>query len=165
LESFLAEIKAARVLESWIEEVSEEEIIEKFGVEPGDLYRLVDTSEWLLQAVYELSRLLGKNRYRKMAGEVHRRVKHGVKRELLPLVRLEGVGRVRARMLFNSGLKNITDLRRVPLSTLVGIPTIGPRVAKKIKEQVGGTFPENSWKKLDAETETQQRPITDFKSS
>jgi len=164
LESFLAELKEAQVLEAWTDETSEEGIIDRFHVEPGDLYRLVETSEWLLQATHELSGLLGQVEYRKNIGEVHRRVKHGVKRELLPLVELEGIGRVRARMLFNSGLKSLADLRKVPISTLVGIPTIGPRVAKKIKEQVGGVFAEDSWKKLDAEAETEQKPITDFKS-
>ncbi len=163
LESFLAELKAARVLEDWMDEVSEEGIIERFQVQPGDLYRLVETSQWLLNATYGLSRLLEHDQNRKIISEVNRRVRYGVKRELLPLVRLEDVGRVRARMLFNSGLKSLADLRKVPLSTLVGIPTIGPRVAKKIKEQVGGVFPESSWKKLDAETETEQKPITDYK--
>ena len=163
LESFLAELKAARVLESWIEEVSEDGIIERFHVQPGDLYRLVETSQWLLNATLELSRLLKQDQHRRIINEVHRRVRYGVKRELLPLVGLEDVGRVRGRMLFNSGLRSLPDLRKVPLSTLVGIPTIGPRVAKKIKEQVGGVFSENSWRKLDAEAETEQKPITDFK--
>ncbi len=163
LESFLAELKMTRVLESWIEEVSEEEIIEKCHVEPGDLYRLVDTSQWLLQATYELSSLLGYKKHRKTIGEVHRRVKHGVKSELLSLVALEGVGRIRARMLHNSGIKGLVDLRKIPLSTLVRIPTIGPRVAKRIKEQVGGVFSEDSWNKLDEKARTEQKPITDFK--
>ena len=164
LGSFLAELKEVQVLEAWTAETSEEGIIERFHVEPGDLYRLVETSEWLLQATHELSGLLGHNEYRKTISEVHRRVKDGVKRELLPLVGLEGIGRVRARMLFNSGLRSLADLRKVPISTLIGVPTIGPRVAKKIKEQVGGVFAEDSWKKLDTEAETEQKPITDFKS-
>jgi len=162
LESFLAELKGARVLKSWIEEVSEEGMIEKFHVQPGDLYRLVDTAEWILQATYELSRLLEKEEHKGLISEAHRRVKHGVKKELLSLVKLEGIGRIRSRMLFNSGFKKIADLRRAPISSLVGIPTIGPQVAKKIKEQVGGVVPEEVWKEIGKEDKTRQQPIDDF---
>ncbi|NIO37373.1 ATP-dependent DNA helicase, partial [Candidatus Bathyarchaeota archaeon] len=38
-EDFLGEAKLAWVLESWIEETSEDEMIGKFMVQPGDLYR------------------------------------------------------------------------------------------------------------------------------
>jgi len=34
-----------------------------------------------------------------------------VKEELLPLVKLKGIGRVACRMLYNAGLKSLQDLR------------------------------------------------------
>ena len=40
-EEFLGEIKTALVMKSWIEEVSEEKLIEQFNVQPGDLYRTI----------------------------------------------------------------------------------------------------------------------------
>ncbi len=40
-EQFLGEIKTAMVMKSWIEEVSEEKLIEQFNVQPGVLYRTI----------------------------------------------------------------------------------------------------------------------------
>jgi helicase len=37
-------------------------------------------------------------------------MKYGVKRELLPLVKIRNIGRVRARRLFNSGITSYEDL-------------------------------------------------------
>ncbi len=83
--------------------------------------------------------------YLNLLGRLRFRVSKGVKEELLSLVKLEGIGRVRARLLFNAGYHSIADLRRVPVSKLLEMPTIGHTLAKKIKEQVGGTIPSKDW--------------------
>jgi replicative superfamily II helicase len=85
-----------------------------------------------------------------------------VKAELLPLVRLERIGRVRARILYNSGLKTLTDLKRAPLNKLTNLPLIGPKLAKKIKEQVGGFVKAEEWKKLKKGETAEQRAITEY---
>ncbi len=41
------------------------------------------------------------------------------------------------------------------------IPLIGSRLAKVIKEQVGGVVDEEEWKRLDAAV-SEQRALTDF---
>ncbi|MEM4383142.1 MAG: helix-hairpin-helix domain-containing protein, partial [Candidatus Caldarchaeum sp.] len=64
------------------------------------------------------------------------RVEHGVRPELLPLVALKGVGRVRARNLYNAGYRTIEDLRRASAEELAQVPSIGPRIAASIKSQV-----------------------------
>jgi helicase len=91
------------------------------------------------------------------------RVEKGVKPELLPLVALKGIGRARARVLFNSGFRSVDDLKRAPLPRLIGLPLIGPRLAQKIKEQVGGFVKEQEWKSLKKKKDTEkQRALTDF---
>ena len=65
------------------------------------------------------------------------RVQYGCKKELLNLVSLKGIGRVRARALFNEGFKTINELRGVPLKRLAQIKSIGEGVAKSIKSQIG----------------------------
>ena len=67
--------------------------------------------------------------------KVRVRIKYGVKEELIPLVRLEQIGRVRARKLYNAGLKTISNLRKVPLESLEKI--VGPKIAFIIKKQLG----------------------------
>jgi helicase len=161
-EEFLGEAKAAMVMESWIEERSEDEIIERFNVQPGDLYRLIETGKWLLYASHELAVLLGQKGYLQPLNALKVRIEKGVKKELLPLVKIEGIGRVRARYLYSSGLKTVEDLRHVPLDDLMKVPLIGPQVAKKIKEQVGGFMKTEEWKKLKEEKGAEQQPLTDY---
>jgi len=161
-EEFLGEAKLAWVLNAWIEETTEDAMIERFLVQPGDLYRVLDSARWLLYASQELGRLFGhKDILPRLAG-VTEQTEKGVNAELLPLVRLEGIGRVRARILHNAGLKTMEDLKRVPLEKLTTLPLIGPKVAKKIKDQVGGFIKAEEWKKLKKGDEWEQRAITEY---
>ncbi|MDH5448552.1 MAG: DEAD/DEAH box helicase [Candidatus Bathyarchaeota archaeon] len=161
-EEFLGEAKLAWVLQSWIEEVTEDQMIERFRVQPGDLYRLINSSKWLLYASCELAGLLGQKDLVQRLNMLMERSGKGVKTELLPLVRLEGVGRARARILFNSGLKTVEDLKHAPVERLMGLPLIGSRVAKKIKEQVGGFVKSEQWKKLAKDETPEQQSLTEY---
>jgi helicase len=160
-EQFLGEVKTAIVLGAWIDEASEGDILERFSVEPGDRYSAVLNAEWLLYATHELAGTLGLPDHRRHLSQLRERVKHGVRVQLLPLVSLRGIGRVRARMLYSSGFTSIASLKRAPLAKLVEIPLIGPRVAKQIKEQVGGLVDEDEWRQLEAK-EAEQRALTEF---
>jgi len=51
-------------------------------------------------------------------------------------------------MLYNSGFRTIRDLRRAEISQLLGIPSIGVALAKKIKEQAGGKISSEEWELL-----------------
>ncbi len=164
-EEFLAEIKCARVMYEWINETSEDGILEVHRVEPGDILRMVDTSRWLLHATYQLAELFGHKDLLSQAYELQVRCAKGVKSELVPLVELEGVGRVRARSLFNAGYRNLDDLKHASVTDLMNVPLIGPSVAKRIKEQVGGLIKAEEWETLNAKgTETtEQSLLTDYK--
>jgi len=162
-EEFLGEAKLAWVMQSWIEEVTEDQMIEQFRVQPGDLYRVVNSAEWLLYASRELAGLLGQKDLVPQLNALRERSAKGVKTELLPLVRLESVGRARARILFNSGLKSVEDLRHAPVERLVELPLIGSRVAKRIKEQVGGFVKSEQWKKLGKEEKPEQKSLTEYR--
>ncbi|MEM3694163.1 MAG: DEAD/DEAH box helicase [Candidatus Bathyarchaeia archaeon] len=162
LEEALAEVKCVRVLESWIEEVSEDGIIEKFGVEPGDLYRLLESAKWLLHAIHELSALLGRKEYLSRLERLMERVRSGVKEELLPLTRLEGIGRVRGRSLFNAGYRSLEDLRRASLTDLTRVPMIGTELAKRIKDQVGGKVSQEEMEKVRSGWMREQKLLTEY---
>lgn len=161
-EEFLGEIKTAVVLQSWIDEVSEEALLDRFGVQPGDLYKVIENAKWLLYAVHELGRLLGRAAVLPLTAELIERVAKGVKKELLPIVKLEGVGRVRGRVLYNAGYKTLEDIKHAPLEELTNLPLIGPRLAKKIKEQVGGFVKKEAWEKLEKTAEWRQKSLADF---
>jgi len=161
-EEFLGEAKLAGVLGAWMEETTEDEIIGRFQVQPGDLYRLIETARWLLYASHELALLLGHKDLSPRLSQLTERVKSGVKAELLPLVRLKGIGRVRARVLHNSGLKTLGDLKRAPLEKLTELPLIGPKLAKSIKEQAGGLIKAGEWKRLKKGKTWEQQALTEY---
>jgi len=161
-EEFLGEAKMAWVLHAWIEETTEEQMIEQFRVQPGDLYRVIDSARWLLYASHELGRLFGHKDILRLLDTVMERIEKGVKAELLPLTRLEGIGRVRARILYNAGLKTLDDLKKAPIEHLTSLPLIGPKLAKKIKDQVGGFIKAEEWKKLKKDEEWEQRALTEY---
>jgi helicase len=160
-EQFLGEVKTAMILEGWIKEASESDLLERYSVAPGDRYSAVHNADWLLYAVHELAGVLEIKEYRGHLRRLRDRVRYGVTEKLLPLVRLRGIGRVRARVLYNSGFPTVASLKRAPVSKLVEIPLIGPRLAKVIKEQVGGVVDEDEWKKLET-TSSEQRSLMDF---
>jgi helicase len=168
-DEFLSELKSTQVLLDWINESTEDQILEISKVEPGDLLRLVQGSEWMIFAGQELGRLFG---HKDLLGPLEMlkvRVSKGVKPELVKLVGLEGVGRVRARMLYNAGLKTIDDIKERTLTELTAIPTIGPSLAKKIKEQAGGLIKADEWEKAKtmkpSTTEQQQAMLTEYEET
>jgi helicase len=161
-EEFLGEVKTAMVLKGWADEISEDEIIERFRVQPGDLYRAIENAKWLLHATRELAVLFGKKEILPQTRELEERISKGVKRELLGIVKLEGVGRVRGRIMYNAGYKTIDDIKQASLDELTNLPLIGPRLAKKIKEQVGGFVKKDAWEKLEREDEWKQKALTEY---
>ncbi len=133
---FLAEVKTASLLDDWITERTEEEVTKKFGIGPGDIRRMTDQAEWLLYSMGELGRIFNKKKVRALT-RLTIQVQYGIKEELLELISLRGVGRVRGRALFQRGYKTLRDLQKANPSDLARIPTIGSTLAMKIKEQVG----------------------------
>jgi hypothetical protein len=68
---------------------------------------------------------------------------------------------VRAQVLYKSGFRTINSLKRSPISKLVEIPLIGPRLAKIIKEQVGGLVEKEEWNRLVTDP-SEQSSLKDF---
>jgi len=162
-EESLGETKTAIVLKTWIEERSEDEIIERYRVQPGDLYRTIQNAKWLLYAAHELALLFRNKRVLPRTLELMERIEKGVKKELLPIVKLEGIGRIRGRILYNSGFKTIENLKHAAIEDIVKLPLIGPKLAKKIKEQVGGFVKSKEWERLKKEEGGEQKALTEFK--
>jgi len=161
-EEYLGEIKTAMIMNAWIEETSEEKMLEKYRVQPGDLYRIVENGKWLIHATQEIAELLQEKELLPQIHELNERVAKGIKRELLPIVKIEGIGRTRGRILFNAGYRSVEDIRSANLEKLTNLPMIGPRIAKKIKEQVGGFVKKEKWEQLDKVDEWKQKALSDF---
>ena len=133
--------KIAFVLKDWIEEKSENDILRKWGVEPGDLYILRNNAEWLCYAAREISKLFRNKIFEKEYTKLVLRVRHGVKEELLPLVEIHGIGRRRARALYIHGYRRLSDFREARVEDLMNIPGIGVKLAKKIINEAKNPLP------------------------
>ena len=64
--------------------------------------------------------------------------------------------------MYNAGFKTIEDVRHASLDELTNLPLIGPRIAKKIKEQVGGFVKKEQWEKLEKGEEWKQKALSEF---
>lgn len=134
---FLGEVKTARILRDWISETTEKDITERYNVGMGDVHRFVQSAEWLIYAASEIARITDNSGHIQSLRGLRSRLKYGVKSDILELVSLRGIGRIRGRMLHNQGLFNLTELYQVPIEELARIPTIGSAIAESIKKQLG----------------------------
>jgi helicase len=129
-------LKNMIILLEWMDESSEASLNEKFGVEPGDLYRMVETTYWLSYCLYEIAQLIGRKDLLPEIAKLRLRIKHGIKSELISLIKLEGIGRIRARALYKAGITSATEIDKISESKLGSIPKIGVKLAKKLKNQI-----------------------------
>ena len=129
-------LKNLIILLEWIDESSEANLNEKIGVEPGDLYRMVETAYWLSYCLYEIAKLIGRKDLLAEINILRLRIRHGIKSELIPLIQLEGIGRIRARSLYKAGITNVTQIDKISESKLGSVPKIGVKLARKLKNQI-----------------------------
>ena len=156
-EFFLSEVKTAKLLNDWISETHENDIADAFGIGPGDIRNKMELAEWLIHATARLAELFNKDAVDETI-ELRTRIRYGIKPELLDLVKLRGIGRVRARALYDRGLKSIEDLRNTSYDRLKQIPTIGEAVARRVKNQLG-----QAERGMPEEKEEAQRALTDYR--
>ncbi|MFH1424588.1 MAG: DEAD/DEAH box helicase [archaeon] len=120
----------AYIFFEWMNEVTDDKIYDKYGLPPGVLHGKLTVADWLLYACSEIARLAEREKIVPMANTVRKRLKYGVKMELLPLVRIKNIGRVRARTLHSNGIKGIEDIKKAGLERVSKL--IGVKVAKNI---------------------------------
>ncbi|MCQ2086257.1 MAG: DEAD/DEAH box helicase [archaeon] len=140
-EYFLSDLKVAHLIYKWIHEVSEDDLTESFGIGPGDIRSRVDMVNWLLYGMAEIG-IVYKYSVVKTIRNLLMRVKYGIKDDVLDLVLLKGVGRIRARILANNNIKNREDILKISEEELSSIPGIGKVLAQNMKRQVGGFGPQ-----------------------
>ncbi len=137
-EFFLDSMKNLLIMKEWINEIPERQIYDEFNIEPGDFAALRERAEWLSYAASQLCLTLGRKSLFKAYETLTVRIKHGVKNELLELVSLPSIGRVRGRSLWNHGIRSLKDLEEASVEELSRIPGIGKNLAEKLKKSLPG---------------------------
>ncbi len=139
-EDWLSALKTARLLEDWAGEVDEDTITERYGVGPGDIRGKVETAEWLLGAAESLASELGLETAPAVR-KARTRVEHGVREELVDLAGVRGVGRKRARRLFDAGIETRADLRDADKSVVLAALRGREKTAENVLENAGHRDP------------------------
>ncbi len=139
-EDWLSAIKTARLLEDWASELDEDTITERYSIGPGDIRGKVDTAQWLLGAAESLATERGLG-IGPAIREARLRVEHGVREELVDLAGVRGVGRKRARRLYEAGIESRADLREADKSVVLAALRGREKTAESILENVGHREP------------------------
>jgi helicase len=132
-ETFYRALKTTMLLSDWADELPDAKICERYSVGPGDVHGMVESVNWLLHATVELSRMFATSIYLNVR-EYEICMKNGIRRELLPLVKLRGIGRVRARRLFNNNITSPDAVRAAGIETVTQI--LGQGIAEQIFSQL-----------------------------
>lgn len=134
-EDFLHSVKTGLFFRDWMQELTEQQLLDIYDVRPGESRAKLEIADWLLYCCDELVKIQGFTTLRTEIQKIRLRLKHGAKEELLPLLRLRGIGRVRARKLFNHRIKDLGDIKNADETTLTQL--LGEKIAQSIKDQVG----------------------------
>ncbi len=123
-------------LQAWITESSELSLSDSLGIESGDMHRMAEMANWLSYCLREISKHVERADLLEELDDLRRRIVYGIREELLDLVRVKGIGRVRARILYKHKIKNLDDLTKISVSELAKIDKIGPTIADNIKSEL-----------------------------
>lgn len=123
-------------LQSWITESTELSLSDSLGIESGDMHRMTENANWLSYCLREISKHVERADLLEELSDLRNRIVYGIREELLDLVRVKGIGRVRARILFKHGIKNLDDLGKIPVNKLAEIDKIGSTIADNIKAEL-----------------------------
>lgn len=129
-EDWLCAVKTAWMFDEWMDEKDEQWLLEHFDVRPGELHGKLDTADWLLYAAIELAKVVGLPEKVKLVAAARKRLQYGVREELLPVLRVKYVGRVRARKLFSAGIRSPVDVRDASFEKLSAL--LGAGVAAQV---------------------------------
>jgi helicase len=160
--TFYATLKTMWLWSRWIDEDKEELMCDDFNVGPGDIYRHMESAGWLLYAAGMIAQLL---HYKTLTFELENlrlRVRYGIKKELLELASLEGVGRIRARILFNHGYHTLADLKPATADHLASFKTIGNSLAQSIVQQIHHPTPKRFSPKPHSFTQADTTPVAEI---
>lgn len=136
LADFAATLKTCDVYKDWIEEAPEDYITEKYSITPGELHYKLEVIDWLLYCVEEFALQKKEFYIKNFINKLRTRFKFGVKEDVLVLISLKGVGRVRARKLVRAGFKTLSDLRAGSFEEISRV--VGDSLTIKIKKEVVG---------------------------
>ena len=155
-EMLLSNVKSAWMIEMWTLEDNIRSIEKELDVNPGDINYRVDIMEWLLHASREIiltddvfsdEQMIEIAEIVKLLDVLRLRVRHGCKEDLLSLVNIPNVGRMRARELSKMGIRtpnDVANMTRTQVSEVLKMRGWGPQLLDKIILEVSKVLTNSS---------------------
>jgi helicase len=131
--NLLKKINLCDLLNDWINEVKENNIIDKYKTSPGQIQNIVNRTLWIIHCILEISKFtkIDLQEYKKYK-DLQKRIKYGIKEDLLSLVELKNIGRIRARKLANNNIRSIKDIKKDPDKFIGILGKVGENVLKEL---------------------------------
>ncbi|MBI4143816.1 hypothetical protein HY486_01035 [Candidatus Woesearchaeota archaeon] len=127
-------LKTAVVLNDWVEERNEAFIFEHRNISPGELHAKLEKAVWICYSAGEIARICSLHEMYRQLVRLRLRLENGIKEDLLNLIRFKGIGRVRARKLYNAGIKTAGDVKKAEFDVINNL--LGHAMAQSLKKQV-----------------------------
>ena len=167
-ENDLEAFKTALIMIDWIDELSLPELLGKHDLTLGDFQRLLETVVWLSYSAKELTKELIKilqekdltdfiyvqslssyspqdiNLLYKYLSGIEIRLSEGIKEDLLSIIELKGLGRVKSRTLVQAGITSLEKLKLASPEQLIKLSGFGIKLVQSLKEQLGQSFSVNT---------------------
>jgi helicase len=124
---------------AWALESDVKEIERRWLVQAGDLQSLVGgrgSAEWILHALGVFARARGRPALGDRCRDLGLRVRHGVREELLSLVKIRGVGRKRGRALYRAGFGTSRKVAGAPVPALARVTVSGRALGEKLAARI-----------------------------
>ena len=136
LSNFLGPVRTTILMNYWIGETSEKDILSNLDIQPGDLHRAIESAVWMSYSLFEICKIIKRSDLFNDLELLQKRIENGIKSELVPIVKLKSIGRVRSRNLFKNGYTTLEKINQTSISDLSQVPTIGLSIAENIKNQL-----------------------------
>lgn len=128
-------------------ETDEEEFLTAYKISYGDLYSVIGIGgnlEWMLYSMERIARFLKKKKFAERLSDLSVKIRYGVDDKYVPLCRIEGIGKIYAKALYENGYRSPKDLLDANVEDIANVKTkkgaIGKRKAEKILESVKRKF-------------------------
>lgn len=184
--------KTALILLDWIEEQPLQTIVEAYDVQLGDFQSLLDNIKWVCYSAKELTKELVKileeqdltdfiyveslssfsvqdlKYLKNYITGLEIRLTEGIKEDIVAIINLKGLGRVKARTLIKNGIDTLDKLKNTSVDKLLTLNGFGSILVKSLKEQLGESIvidTEDEQRENNFKTKTRKIKITKKTSS
>jgi replicative superfamily II helicase len=125
-----------RTLGEWVNESSEENILKIGSIDAGDFHELTIEAARMSSAASVTARSLGLAKLSRQFNMLSKRIRYGVKEDLIPLMDLSipSLGRKLLRKLYALGYVDLKELARAPSEELMELANLPERTVSVIKE-------------------------------